>query len=715
MSEPRIVVLPSEVAEKIAAGEVIERPASVVKELIENALDAGAGRVTIETEAGGKALIRVTDDGDGMTAEEAPLAVQPHATSKLRTADDLFAIHTLGFRGEALPSVAAISRFELVTRPNPGFQPGHLPTPARARARNRSLSEEVPALEAGYEVEKSKTEHEHEHEHEQEHEATLVRIEGGRLLGIDAVAAPPGTSVAARDLFFNVPARQKFLRSDNAEAGHITELVQRLALSHAGVTFRLLHDGREALLSPGSEDPLNAIVAVLGRPIARELLRIPEYQGDRMTVTGFAGRPTLTRSNRSNQLLYVNGRTVRSPLFYRALDEAYRATMPSGRYPVAVVFLQVPSTHVDVNVHPSKLEVRFRDDYGIYLALLTALQAALRPATEHAGSQESFDPEDPFAGVPSYPPQTVREAPTTYGTAAPPPPTEPRSFWPRPEDVPVEGQESGSGTLAPGDTETDRTLITEHQTPFSDSALGRGGWSSGWRPTRPSLGPRPPADHGDAPGNGPAPSQYPTPNTQHPNLSALRPLGQARDLFLIAEGGGRLWVLDQHVAHERILFDRLTDPNRPEAEPAEPLLIPLTLQLDSRQALVLEEYRTALGEMGYEIEPFGKDSFVVRAIPRSLLGRNYEQALRDTVDELTELSQGGRVQLRREQLAMAAAGRACKAAMKAGQPLSLEEMQRLITDLAASRNPFTCPHGRPVFLTFAPEEIARLFGEGSCE
>jgi DNA mismatch repair protein MutL len=192
-------------------------------------------------------------------------------------------------------------------------------------------------------------------------------------------------------------------------------------------------------------------------------------------------------------------------------------------------------------------------------------------------------------------------------------------------------------------------------------------------------------------------------------------LGQARDLFLIAEGAGRLWILDQHVAHERILFDRLTSPDRSEAESPEPLLIPLTLQLAGREALVLEEYRAALGEMGYEIEPFGKGTFVVRAIPRSLLGRNYEQALRDTVDELTELSQGGRLQLRREQLAMAAAGRACKAAMKAGQPLSLEEMDRLITDLRASRNPYTCPHGRPIFVAFEPEEIAKLFGEGSCE
>jgi DNA mismatch repair protein MutL len=661
MSEPRIVVLPAEVAEKIAAGEVIERPASVVKELVENALDAGAKRITIETEAGGKALIRVTDDGSGMTAEEAPLAVQPHATSKLRTADDLFRIHTLGFRGEALPSIAAISRFELVTR-----------------------TADAP-------------------------EATRLQIEGGQPRGVDSVAAPVGTTLAVRDLFFNVPARQKFLRSDNSEAGHITDLVQRLALSHSDVTFRLLHDGREALLSPASGDPLNAIVAVLGRPIARELLRVPPYQGNRIEVTGFAGRPTLTRSNRASQLLYVNGRTVRSPLYYRALDEAYRSTMPAGRYPVAVVFLTVAAQDVDVNVHPSKLEVRFRDEYGIYLALLTALQAALRPALDEPGPEIPTDPDDPFAQVPSVRPPAgaVREAPPVYGAA---PPAEPRSFWPRPEDVPVEGVEGKE----PG-AEGQETPPGFSGTPFADSVLGRGG---GWTHVRPSLTPRPPSDwrQGADPRSGTP--EHLTPSTEHlspPPLAELRPLGQARDLFLIAEGAGRLWILDQHVAHERILFDRLTDPDRPEAEAAEPLLIPLTLQLDSRQALVLEEYRTALGEMGYEMEPFGRDSFVVRSIPHSLLGRNYEQALRDTVDELAELSQGGRLQLRREQLAMAAAGRACKAAMKAGQPLSLPEMEQLITDLRASRNPYTCPHGRPIFVAFQPEEIAKLFGEGSCE
>jgi len=548
-----------------------------------------------------------------------------------------------------------------------------------------------------------------------------VRIEGGQLLGIDTAAAPPGTSVSVRDLFFNVPARQKFLRSDNAEAGHITDLVQRLALSHSEVTFRLLHDGRETLLSPGSEDVLNAIVAVLGRPIAREMLRIPPYQADRIAVSGFAGRPTLTRANRANQLLYVNGRTVRSPLYYRALDEAYRSTMPSGRCPVAVVFLQVMLSDVDVNVHPSKLEVRFRDEYGVYLALLTALQAALRPAAEQPGPQAALDAEeDPFAQVPSSfgPTASIREAPPAYGGITAAPPGEPRPFWPRPEDVPID---EGSGVRGQGSAPGESSLTPGPSpltpgTPFADSVLGRGG--GGWPPGRHSITPRPPGSWqrgSETWGTGLTSSGAAQPGGAPPPLAELRPLGQARDLFLIAEGAGRLWILDQHVAHERILFDRLTSPDRSEAESPEPLLIPLTLQLAGREALVLEEYRAALGEMGYEIEPFGKGSFVVRAIPRSLLGRNYEQALRDTVDELTELSQGGRLQLRREQLAMAAAGRACKAAMKAGQPLSLEEMERLLSDLRASRNPYTCPHGRPIFVAFEPEEIAKLFGEGSCE
>jgi DNA mismatch repair protein MutL len=698
----RIQVLPREVAEKIAAGEVIERPAAVVKELAENSIDAGATRVTVETEAGGKSLLRVSDDATGMTPEEAHLAIQPHATSKIRTADDLFAIHSLGFRGEALPSIAAVSQLELLTR--------------------------MEGEEAG----------------------TRLLIEGGRVVAEEPAAAPVGTSVTVRRLFFNLPARQKFLRAEATEAGQITELIQRLAVAHHRVTFRLIHDQKETVLSPGSDDPFNAVIAIWGRAVARDLLRVgsrpaagapgswllapgesdpiptrSQEPGARSrsaatTVSGFVGRPSATRANRHLQWFYVNGRFVRSPLFYRALDEAYRASMPQGRYPLAVLFLEIDPAAVDVNVHPSKIEVRFRDEVEVYEAILEAVRGALSVATAQEAPAVSYAAPQTGLPLPPAPPRSgegseAATADTVIETAEPAIEGPPR--WPTrtdPRDAPP-GARRESGTL-----------------PFADAAVWHPG---GRRAEPPSISPHPPPgapppSPSPSPGTGAdrsqsgagvegevPPDQAPAATSGAPGTSAaalpeLTPLGQTHDLFMIAEGEGRLWVIDQHVAHERILFERLANPQRRES--AEPLLFPLTLPLDQRQALVLEEHRELLNEMGFAIEPFGDNNYIVRAVPLSLVGKNYEQALRDMVDELSALSEGGRIHLRREQVAMAAAGRACKAAVKAGKSLSRAEMIRLLADLRQTRNPYTCPHGRPIFLTFDEDEIAALFGGPPC-
>lgn len=677
----RVHVLPREVVEKIAAGEVIERPAAVVKELVENSIDAGATRVIVETEGGGKRRVRVIDDGTGMTAEEARLAIRRHATSKLRQAADLFAIRTLGFRGEALPSIGAVARLELLTR--------------------------MEGEEAG----------------------TRLIVEGGRLIAEEAAPSPVGTSVTVTRLFFNTPVRQKFLRSDAAEASQITELIQRLAVAHHRISFRLVQEERQVAVSPGSDDPFNALLAVWGRPVARDLLRVETAasgvgRGSEAapSVTGFVGRPVATRANRQLQWFYVNGRFVRSPLFYRALDEAYRASMPQGRYPLAVLFLQIDPAAVDVNVHPSKIEVRFRDEAAVYDAILAAVRAALGqkgPTSEWGVKQK-----------PAEFPNTVREAAAVpYAYAGPESAT--------PVEVPLLDAEAVESPLlsnadAPPD---DRPMVEEAPPaaprwdgtlPFAEAALGPGGW--GRRapgeppPARPHSPPRipppaPPAarasDVSPERTAGAQPSSTaPTPGIPAPGIPELVPVGQVRDLFLLASGEGRLWIVDQHVAHERILFERLADPAGRES--AEPLLLPLTLPLDQRQALVLEDHRGLLGEMGFVIEPFGDNSYLVRAVPISLVGKNYEQVLRDMVDEMSALSEGGRVHLQREQVAMAAAGRACKAALKAGKTLSDAEMARLLADLSQTRNPYTCPHGRPIFLTFDEKEIAALFGETAC-
>jgi DNA mismatch repair protein MutL len=649
MSESRIRILPPEVSEKIAAGEVIERPASAVKELVENALDAGATRIQVEIEAGGKQLIRVTDDGGGMTPEEAELAILRHATSKLQSADDLFVLHTLGFRGEALPSIAAVAHLEIVTR--------------------------TPEAETG----------------------TRVAVEGGVVVAMEAVAAPVGTMVTVQRLYFNTPARQKFLRSDTTEAAHITEMMQRLALVNHRVTFRLTHDGREVLLSPGSDEPLNAVVAVWGRGVARDLLRMPRWGDEALSVTGFAGKPSLTRANRHSQLVFVNGRPVRTPLFYRALDEAYRASMPSGRHPLVLAFVAIARAAVDVNVHPSKVEVRFRDDYAVYAAILNAVRETLSTGVyPEAPAAEAASVRD--VAAPAYPPPAA----DPFTDAEPPTPAGTDDAFTSP---------AGPATRPPT---TDHRPPTAGGLPFADAALGEP--ARGQFP-RPSWTPRPsPTDDRPAALMPPAAAgDTPAPTVAaRPAFAALQPLGQVRDLFVLAEAEGKLWIIDQHVAHERILFDRLTRPDAPP-EPAEPLLIPVTLTLDPREMLALQAHQDALTELGFVVEPFGPQQFVVRAIPHSLLAQNYEQALHDMIDELADLSNGGHTRLRRDQLAMAAAGRACKAAIKAGQPLSQNEVERMLEELRHTRNPYTCPHGRPIFLIYSPADVAALFGGQSCE
>lgn len=641
MEPSRIRVLPREIAETIAAGEVIERPASAIKELVENALDAGASRITVETQEGGRDLLRVTDDGCGMTAEELRLAVLRHATSKLLSRDDLFNITTLGFRGEALPSIAAVSEIEILSR--------------------------VPGSLAG----------------------SRIALLGGEITACEEAPAPVGTTVLVRRLFFNVPVRERFLKSSSAEQGAITDWVQRLALGHPAVSFRLIHDGREAVLSAGSADPLNAVVAIMGRGTARDLLPIPPPTpgGEGLAVSGFVGRPTLTRANRGQQHFYVNHRSVRSPLFYRALDDAFRATMPGRRFPVAVVFLSVPPAEVDVNVHPAKTEVRFRDEAGVVSALSRAFAAALRadrplPA---AGPQVTVDVSLPGEA-------RLRE-----------PPPEPRSFAETallPPPVPAWGRRR-AGMPGPRDTG-----------PASPPELTlRGG-----RQPEPRL-PLPEAriPRGPAPGGGPAPEPGIPPGepSSGPAIPALVPLGQLRDLFILAGGGGDLWVVDQHVVHERVLFERLLA-RAGSGEVSCPLLFPVTVALDGPQAALLEENAAQLASLGFRFEAAGEGRVRIGGVPQDLVGRDYEAVFRDLVDELSESGVRGGGPARMEHLAAAAAGRACKAAVKAGQPLDSAEMERLLHDLGKCDNPYTCPHGRPVFLRFSRTDVQEIFGPVRC-
>lgn len=537
-----IRVLPPEVAARIAAGEVIERPASVVKELIENALDAGATAIQIEIHEGGFARIRVADNGTGIPRDQVPLALARFATSKIHTAEDLSRVRTLGFRGEALPSIAAVARVEILTRTA------------------------------------------------QETEGTRLIAEEGQLT-VQPAASPVGTAVTVRDLFYNTPARRRFLKSPLREAERVRETVYRYALGYPHVAFRLIIDGREALIAPPGT-PLERAAVIWGREVADELIPVSWEAAD-LRIHGLISRPTLGRASRAFQYFYVNGRPIRSGLLAVALERPYAGRLPSGRYPLAVLHIELPPPFVDVNVHPQKAEVRFSQERSVYWAVSRAVEAAL-------------------AGFPRA--------------------EEPTLAW-----------------------------------PFEEAA-----------PT-----PRPLAE----------------PVAAYGRPSRWRALGQLLGTYILAQSEEGLVVVDQHAAHEQVLFERLW-----AGSPATPLPAPLILSFSAREAEQLEAELETLRSLRFDLDPFGGNAFVVRALPAPLAGRPVKELFDAILEELAALRRGGGDP--RERLAMRLA---CAAAVKAGDGLSPEEMQALLDALQEAWSPSTCPHGRPAWFLLSREEIERRF------
>ena len=562
-----IIVLDESVANKIAAGEVVERPASVVKELVENALDAGARQVTIELEEGGRKLVQVTDDGTGMSREDAVLSLQRHATSKIARAEDLFAIRTLGFRGEALPSIASVSLLTLTTRLR--GEPG----------------------------------------------GTRLLVEAGVIKDLQEVGAPEGTQVGVARLFFNTPARLKFLRSENTELAYCADLVSRFSLSHLGVSFRLTHNAREVLNRPAPGNLLSAIAAAYGREAARHLVPV-SLTLPTLAITGFLSTPDLTRANRTEQSFFVNGRWVKSRLIGHALDSLYRELLPPGRHPVAVLMVEIEPHLVDVNVHPTKAEVRFDREGEVHAATSRALHEAV--ASANMGPRAHLSPP---AG---------------------------RAFAPAP-----------------------------------------GRWPAG-PPLQQELGLATP------------PPAAATPTAQAPASSDLRALGQLHHTFIVAESADGLLIIDQHRAHERVLYERLCA-QQGELE-LQRLVMPLTVHFSHAEADALEQHLEEFRRLGVEVEPFGAGSYLVRAVPALLARQDPENLLREMVTSL--LAPGGQAALPRERLL---AGMACQAAVKAGQPLAPHELAELASELARCRLSYTCPHGHPVVMTIAGWELARKF------
>jgi DNA mismatch repair protein MutL len=628
--------LDEQLVNRIAAGEVVERPAAALKELIENAIDAGAARIEIEAEMGGRRLIRVRDDGIGMTRTDALNALQRHATSKIASDADLTRIATLGFRGEALPSIASVSRMDILTR----------------------------AFE--------------------EDTGTRIVVEGGEVKAVEEVGAPIGTTVSVRDLFYNVPARLKFLKTVPTELGHIIETVTRYAFAYPDVSFRLIHERQELIFTPGNGDLLTAAASIWGRETVQGMVSV-DYERDNIRVWGLIAPPHQTRPTRQHQYFFVNLRPVRNKTLTAALDEAYKTLTPEKRYPACILLVGIDPRQVDVNVHPAKIEVRFQREQAVFEAVVNAIRAAL---LQHGMIPSALPPsESRGQGItPARPPDagTIHQILMQRAGLAPAEPV---------------------GTPAPPET-----LAPAGETPARPETLARADAT----PARPAVDPF--AATLSLPLPTPAPTDEtptlldtePLQTTHLPFahlLDDLQILGQVRNTYIVASTRQGLALIDQHVAHERVLYEQLCYKRGALPIPKQHLLTPETLQLSRRDALLLQEKLPELEAIGFELEPFGVDTYLIRAVPAALKG-DPVQTLRDIVDELVELSVSKRLPVAREQIWVTAS---CKLAVKAGDPLSMPEMRKLIEDLARTENPYLCPHGRPITIILTWQEIERKF------
>ena len=657
----RIHILDDNTANQIAAGEVIERPVSAVKELVENAIDAGARQVMVELEGAGKALIRVTDDGSGMSREDAIISLQRHATSKITTAADLFAIRTMGFRGEALPSIASVSRLTIVTKD--GDAPHDAP-------------------------------------------GTQVVVDGGNITDVLDIGARTGTSIAVESLFFNVPARLKFLKTNATELSHITELMQRFTLANPGVAFRLHSDGNEIFSSRGTGSLLDACVEVYGRDQARNLVAMNLTRDEGLTVTGFVGNPQMLRPTRAGQHTFVNGRFVRDRSILRAIDDGYSSvqTIHGGKHPVIALMLDIDPSLVDVNVSPTKTEVRFTRDRDVFSIVYHAIAEALvergglvpNITNKVSGPGEIEPRQHGLMTVPSFPPtrpmssdsRMFRDA--VYDRAGLGEPTKRVPFIDAFGEAPSPVQTPGLAATLSGPA--DSTADVEEAVTASAGDAGLKSVLQGADAGSPPDSMDRQAGHDEA-----------TPWTR--SLPPLRVLAQTRNMYIVAQTDDALVVIDQHIAHERVLYERLLRGRAESALAVQRLIIPLSIEFGKREALVLESRIGELAKAGFEIEPFGGETFLVRALPAVVAQRPRPDAvIRAIVDDLVEKTASRKLLVSAEEVLITAS---CKMAVKAGDPMSFEEMDALITQLAACENPYTCPHGRPIIIELPNGDLDR--------
>jgi DNA mismatch repair protein MutL len=690
----KIRILPETVANKIAAGEVVERPASVVKELLENALDAGARSIRIETESGGKRLIRIIDDGCGMNHDDALLCFERHATSKLRTADDLISIATLGFRGEALPSIAAVSRLVLETRTT------------------------------------------------EEGEGMRVEFAGGKLVSVKPAGAPSGTSISVSDIFYCVPARRKFLKSETTELGHIASLVTHYALAHPECHFVLKTPSQVILDCAPVEKLADRVYQIFGRQALEELTEIPSNEAPvrsaitepqlepgetaaTLKVTGFVSRPEIQRTNRNGIYIFVNRRLVRDRLLLHAISEAYRNITPPGVFPVVLLFLELPYQEVDVNVHPAKIEVRFRHPQFVHDFTRDAIRQALSvarpvpgfPAARAAGAGigAGVGAGAAFAGgigqsfAPPPPSATTDREYGSYGSdysadvrpARPPEAMgEPAAAVPR-AVIPTELLNSAAQPAQNFELNGAPIRPFAQRLGFDPSGNVNIPWPAPTETNRLNAAQASNGDHAviDAP-----PTAGSIPSLE--DIADLKPLGQVNSSFIVAVNGEGLWIIDQHVAHERVLFEQHLRARREGELGGQRLLVPLIVELNPRQLATFEQINDELRANGFEAEMMGGRTVAIQAAPAGITSSDAEKLLCEILDGVTRENQAISIDSLQSQIA---ASTSCHAAIKVNTPLDTTKMEWLLAALARTEYPMSCPHGRPVVLRYSTHDIERAF------
>ena len=633
---PHITVLDQSTINKIAAGEVIERPSSVVKELLENAIDAQATAVTVEIRDGGISYIRVTDNGCGIPKEEVPLAFLRHSTSKIKSVEDLFTVSSLGFRGEALSSIASVAQVELITK----------------------TSEQLSG--------------------------TRYQIEGGVERSYEEVGAPDGTTFLVRNLFYNTPARQKFLKTAQTEGSHVAALVEKIAMSHPDISIRFIQNNQNRLHTSGNHNLKDIIYTVFGREIAANLLPV-ESEQEVLQVHGFAGKPVIARSNRSFENYYINGRYVKSGLIGKAIEDAYKPFMMQHKYPFVLLHISIEPEYLDVNVHPTKMELRFRNGEQVYQMIFQAISQAL--------SHKELIPQVDL--VKREEEKALEEA---------------QKKAPHPE--PFEVKRQAAMVQKPGESRTMQPSIYKSEAVYGKIAESRAEPEPEIQAVAPVESQKPeqkqPKQEQKATGQAEQPQQldlFEEKLLEPKNRIRHKLIGQLFDTYWLVEFNEHLYIIDQHAAHEKVLYEKTMRTLKTREFTSQMLNPPIILTIGSTEEVLLKKYMKYFQEIGFEIEPFGGREYAVRAVPDNLFSVAKKELLMEMIDDLSEDAGARTADMIHDRVATMS----CKAAVKGNNHLSFAEADHLIDELLNLDNPYACPHGRPTIISMSRYELEKKF------